>query len=226
MRITELTLQTHQLCEIQDFYEKVLELAVLEQSETQFTLQVGGSKITFISENSAEKAYYHVAITIPTNRFHAAKQWIKDRGISLIMQEGEDEFTFEDWNASALYFYDPDDNLIEFIAHHSLDNAVVEPFGSTLLLRVSEVGLPVDHVPEVVKMLKDSHSLSLWRGNGEQFAALGDAEGLLIVVDSARPWFPDGRAPGIFPTSVTIEKGIREPAMISIQDENYVIKFR
>lgn len=151
-----------------------------------------------------------------------AKRWVSERGISVFSKDGQNEFPFEKWNATAFYFYDPDGNLVEFIAHHSLDNEASEAFGPKHLLRISEIGLPVENVPQVVKELTNAFPLRLWSGDGEQFAALGDAEGLLIVVDKERPWFPDGRLPGLFNTRVSIEG--TDSARIVLQNDLYEIK--
>ena len=205
MKIKEVKLKTCQLEAISSFYDSLIGLEILDKQAAYSTFRAGESSLTFQTASSGESGFYHVAFTIPTNKFVEAKQWVKDLGISLFAKEGQDEFPLESWNATSLYFYDPDANLIEFIAHHSLDNAANEPFGPNQLLRISEIGLPVEHVPETVHKLKDAFQLSLWGGDGIQFAPLGDVQGLLIVVDEQRPWFPDGRAPAMLDTHVTLE---------------------
>ena len=206
MKIAEVVLHTQNIHSIKTFYGNLLGLAVLtDQHSSNLSFQAGASILSFSESSSTENSFYHVAFTIPTNMVEAAKVWLNQRGIPLFSKDGQDEFHIEPWNATALYFYDPDDNLIEFIAHHTLDNATTEAFGPSHLLRVSELGLPVHDVPETVEMLTTALQLNLWGGDGQQFAPLGDAEGALIVVDKQRPWFPDGRTAGIFDTNVRIK---------------------
>ncbi|WP_422656960.1 VOC family protein [Paenibacillus sp. EC2-1] len=205
MKLSEVILRSHQLEEIKGFYGTLLGLDVLEDQPLKISFQAGSTRFTFCKASMNEQTHYHIAFTIPTNKYSEAKQWLNGRGISLFSKDGQNEFIFENWNATAMYFYDPDGNLVEFIAHHTLNNSTNEVFGPQHLLRISEIGLPSDNVSQAAQDLKDNFGLELWSGDGVQFAALGDAEGLLIVVDKQRLWFPDGSTPGIFETKVTME---------------------
>jgi catechol-2,3-dioxygenase len=222
MKLTEVILRTHRFEPIKVFYGSLLGLDVLVDQPSQLSFQAGSTILAFREASLNEEPYYHIAFTIPTNKFTEAKQWVREQGISLLSKDGQDEFPFESWNATALYFYDPDGNLIELIAHHTLNNATDEAFGPKHLLRISEIGLPVDNVPEVASKLMDAFQLNLWGGGGQQFAPLGDAEGALIVVDKQRPWFPDGRAPSLFDTRVIIEG--TDSVSILLQDDLYEIQ--
>ncbi len=154
---------------------------------------------------TGEPAFYHLAFTIPDNKADEALEWVRSKGIEPIAKNDAVQFPFPNWNATALYFYDPDGNLVEFIAHHSLSNATREPFSSKDLVRISEIGLPVDDLPAALRQLHELLSLEKWSGDGRQFAAVGNVEGLLIVIDHKRPWFPDERMPGMFPTTVKLQ---------------------
>ncbi|AOK92034.1 VOC family protein [Paenibacillus polymyxa] len=205
MKLKEVLLGTHSFEAMKAFYGSLLDLQVVEESSLRLSFQVGESVLAFQESPHMENGFYHIAVTIPTNKFIEAKQWVIDRGISLISRSEEDEFFFENWNATALYFYDPDHNLVEFIAHHTLDNAVAEAFGPNSILRISEIGLPVDDVPEVSRIITETFQLNSWGGAGQKFAPLGDVEGSFIVIDKQRPWFPDDRLPTVFSISVLFE---------------------
>ncbi|TDF92777.1 VOC family protein [Paenibacillus piri] len=222
MKIKELTLMTRQLEAMKSFYGSLLGLELLEDRPSYLSFRAGESVLTFQNGSPGENPFYHIAFTIPTNKFVEAKRWVSELGIPLFSKEGQDEFAFENWNATSLYFYDPNGNLIEFIAHHTLDNATNEAFGPKLLLRISEIGLPVDNVPASVRELTSAFQLSLWGGDGQQFAPLGGAEGVLIVVDRRRPWFPDGRTPAVFDSKVTMEAV--GSASLRMQDGLYELK--
>lgn len=222
MKIREVGLLTHQVEAIKEFYGTLLELDLVEDNATSVTFRAGNSVLSFKKAPEQEKPYYHVAFTIPTNTLADAKRWAQDRNIPLLSKDGQDEFYFPYWDATAFYFYDPSGNLMEFIAHHSLDNAVDEAFEAKHLLCISEIGLPVDDVPEMMNTLNKHYQLEPFAGDGKQFSPTGDAEGMFIVIDKQKPWFPDGRMPGVFATEVKVET--RQPGSLRIQDDMYSIE--
>lgn len=225
MKIQQLTINTRNFAEMKQFYDEKLGLSVAEEQSDRVRIQAGGSQLILQkAAASGEQSMYHIAFTIPTNQLGGAKEWLTQRGITLFRDQDGDQFHFENWNADALYFYDPDENLIEFIAHHSFDNAKDENFTSSQLLRISEIGLPVNEVEAAVERIQTKLGLSMWSGDGRQFAAMGDAEGLLIVVDRNRPWFPDGRAPIVSGTRVVILAQGTEKLML--QADQYDIQSR
>ncbi|OMF63825.1 VOC family protein [Paenibacillus sp. FSL R5-0766] len=222
MKIREVGLLTHQVEAIKEFYSTLLELNLVEDNATCVSFRAGNSVLSFKKAPEQEKPYYHVAFTIPTNKLADAKRWAQDRNIPLLSKDGQDEFYFPYWDATAFYFYDPSGNLMEFIAHHSLDNAVDEAFEAKHLLCISEIGLPVDDVPEMMSTLNRHYQLEPFAGDGKQFSPTGDAEGMFIVIDKQKPWFPDGRMPGVFATEVKVETG--QPGSLRIQDDMYSIE--
>lgn len=223
MKLKEVLLGTHSFEAMKAFYGSLLGLQIAEEGPSRLSFQVGESVVAFQESSHMENEFYHIAFTIPTNKFIEAKQWAIDRGISLISRPKEDdEFFFENWNATALYFYDPDHNLVEFIAHHTLDNAVAEAFGPNSILRISEIGLPVDDVPEVSRIITETFQLNSWGGAGQKFAPLGDVEGSFIVIDKQRPWFPDDRLPTVCSISVLFEGP--HSASLSLHNGLYELK--
>lgn len=74
------------------FYGSLLDLQVVEENPSRLSFQVGESVLAFQESSHMENEFYHIAVTIPTNKFIEAKQWIIDRGISLISRPREDEF--------------------------------------------------------------------------------------------------------------------------------------
>ncbi|TPG83711.1 glyoxalase [Brevibacillus laterosporus] len=205
MRIIEIVLQTNRLDEMKSFYGKLLEFPVEKDSAESFTVKAGESKIIFQKPSCDLKAFYHFAFMIPSNKLEESKQWLQNKGIVLYSIDNQDQFFFSDWNATASYFYDPDGNLVEFITHHSLNNPSNAPFRQNSILQISEIGLPVHDFAEDSKRICEASSQEIWQGDGKQFAAIGDVEGLFIVINTKRPWFPDARMPGVFPTKVKIQ---------------------
>jgi hypothetical protein len=106
-----------------------------------------------------------------------------------------EEHDFSSWGgAHAVYFRDPEDNVVELIARPQ----------AHLELALAEVGLPVEDVPAAVDALRQAFDLPVYREAGETFTPLGDDDGLLILVRTGRGWFPyDVPAPNA-PVIVTI----------------------
>ncbi|AUM65001.1 glyoxalase [Brevibacillus laterosporus] len=205
MRIMEIVLQSNRLDEMKSFYSELLGFCIKQASAEAFTIATGESKITFQKNVTDLGAYYHFAFTIPSNKLTESIQWLQHKGISCFSTDRQNQFFFPAWNATAAYFYDPDGNLVEFIAHHSLHNPSETPFSENSILYISEIGLPVPHVAESSKHICEAFEQEIWRKDEKQFAAVGDVEGLFILIETSRLWFPDERIPGVFPTQVTIQ---------------------
>lgn len=204
MRITEIQLQTHLLPELRQFYSGVLGLAEIHGSSRSFTVQAGASRIRFQRSPGGLEPYYHFAFNIPENQLSEAREWLSAR-TPLINQDGREVFHFDSWNADALYFFDPAGNLLELIARHNLRNAADSPFSTNSLLCVSEIGVPEDDVRLFCEHVRSQLSLQLWKGDEKSFAAMGDEEGLFIIVPIGRPWFPVSLPAEKFPLTVDID---------------------
>ncbi|MBI5931294.1 MAG: VOC family protein [Chloroflexi bacterium] len=196
MEITHLTLLAQDLSAQHQFYTQVLGLPMLEGGEEVITFGVGRSKLTFLQADEDWSGTYHFAFNIPENQFAQAKAWLTER-VSLIHNPaGEDEFRFESWNAHAIYFYDLAGNILEFIARHDLRNASDAPFSHESLLAISEIGLTTPDVAATMRQLQSYLPLKVYRNSeSEDFTALGDANGLLIIVKKGRIWWPETGVP-------------------------------
>ena len=203
MKIIELQLETHRLDELKKFYTKTLELPLLSESKKGFSFQAGLTKIKFSRASQWEEPFYHFAFNIPENQIEEAKRWLSSR-VQLIEKGGQDLFYFESWNAVALYFYDPAGNIVEFIARHNLRNRSQAQFSGKSILSVSEIGYAVEDVHLFCEHIKQELNLTLWDGDEKQFAAVGDEEGLFIVVSQDRPWFPVDKPAESYPVLVNV----------------------
>ena len=177
---------------IKDFYENILELPSEIIDEKTIAITIGNATLKFIETQEKSKSIYHLAFNIPKNKLEEAIQWSKNR-MELIEKKNEVLIAdFESWNANSVYFFDCDGNLLEFIARHDLDNATTEPFGSNQILNISEIGIVTEKPDEYAQNLMEKYGLQLFEKNqnSEIFSAIGDDNGLLIVVKSKRNWFP------------------------------------
>jgi len=206
MQITDLILETHKLTAQREFYEHTLGLPVVEANEQAFTMQAGLTRLTF-QEAEQREPLYHVAFTIPRNKVEQAKQWAEARFPLITDPAGHSEFTGGSWNSWSLYFRDPADNILEFIAHYDLPKETTGDFGPTDILHVSEIGLPVDDVLAQTSHLQELLGIEPYKGERtETFTPMGDIYGLFIVVARGRLWYPDAKSPGVpAPIQVTVQ---------------------
>jgi catechol-2,3-dioxygenase len=113
---------------------------------------------------------------------------------------------FEDWEAKAVFFYDPAGNIVEFIARQS-SRPATPPFGVDSVLCVSEIGIPTSNVVARAKELREKYDIFSFNKheNTHNFWALGADHGLLLVVPNERAWFPTDKPARAFPLQLRFE---------------------
>ncbi|WP_129746849.1 VOC family protein [Flavobacterium anhuiense] len=191
MKLEHIQIETNNILKITAFYQDVLELSIIEKDENSVSIQAGNSVLKFV-ENSSFKSIYHFAFNIPENKLDEAIKWCKNK-VDFILIEDQNVITnFENWSAQAVYFYDTNGNLLEFIARHDLNNSQTEAFNSKSILNISEIGIVNENPLELGNQLIAKHGLNFFskNTNSEAFAAIGDDEGLLIMVKPNRNWYP------------------------------------
>lgn len=187
--------------------------------ETEIKIKLGSTNLIF-TEDKSISPYYHFAINIPENQITEAIAWLKPK-VKLIEYEGSPLIDFPNWNAHSVYFYDPAGNIVELIARHNLNNSSNEPFSQKSFLNISEIGLPVENVKAFHDIISSNMGVELWSGNHETFAAIGDENGLLIVVTPHRNWFPTDKPCNIYPLTVKISNKYSE--LVVLEHSQYKI---
>lgn len=220
MQITDVTIQTAHQDALHRFYADTLGLPVSDTGDG-FVATIGATALTITHADSGTAPAYHLAFTIPRNRLALAKTWLAARTPLLTDADGQDEFRFDSWEATAVYFADPAGTIHELIAWESLPNDAEGPFGPGHLLCVSEVGLVVDDVPATVARLGELGFATYHDDWSPDFAPVGDPTGRLIVVQTNRPWFPNGTPAKSAPLALTLRGP--EPAMLTLPGGDVVI---
>ena len=188
MKILELVLYTRDIKSITAFYGGTLSFLIQDQGENFVIFQVGNSKLHFIYRENSQP--YHFAFNIPHNKTNEALTWLKDR-VDVWKHEDSDIIDFDSWHAKAIYFYDTDKNIVEFIARAKLDNASVDSFDQNSLCGISEIGIVSTPIAEIVEQLKTEFNLPLFQYPSASFTAVGDDNGLFICIDpTLKKWFP------------------------------------
>lgn len=193
MRIEALTLTTRSAADQRRFFVDGFGFTPQHSSATTLTLRVGDSLLQF-EQRANWRGFYHYAFRIPQNQFEAAQAWLAERVPLLHNAQGQEVFFFEDWNAHAVYFADADGNIGELIAWHGGPASGFGAFSAASLVSISEIGRVVEDIDAEVKRLEQDAGLlpfGSYRPGGD-FVAVGDREGLFIVVEAGRPWLPVG----------------------------------
>lgn len=91
-----------------------------------------------------------------------------------------------------IYFFDKDGNIAEFIERPRLGFESDDAFSINQILRINEIGLPVEKPLEYSKILIEKFNLTLsdLDNFGDFFCWTGDHEGVFIVVKKGRNWKP------------------------------------
>lgn len=190
MRIRRLTLEAADLAGLRAFYAEALGLEVVRATAEALELRAGWTTLRFEHAPGGGPAPYHFAFNIPPDAMDHAEPWLAERA-TLLREGGRGRFDFPAWEAQAIYAADPAGNIIELIARRRLAARLGDrSFSSKALQCVSEIGVVVDDPTRAARELCASLGLSIFSDATPDFAAVGDDEGLLIVVLPDRPWKP------------------------------------
>ena len=223
MDIRQVQLATRSLADTARFYERLG--CSVEIVDTTVRIVVGSTLLVF-RELPEMTGALHLAITIPTGTFDAAKAWIA--GLTTVLGTADqDEFEGPpNWNSRSVYFEGPDQQLLELIERRDLESGArrvgagdgdgtgtdtgSDSDAGVPLVSVSEVGVPVPDVLGAASALRRAGLEPYANPPGESFAAVGDVDGLVILVSPDRRWFPTGdRSPSSAP--VVIDVGLDAP---------------
>lgn len=98
--------------------------------------------------------------------------------------------------------------MLELIERRTLPPRYVEAFTADDLAGVSEMGVAVPDVLAAVATLRAAGIQSYGNEPTDDFAAVGGAGGLLILVRPGRAWFPTTTRP-VADTPVTVRTSVR-----------------
>lgn len=191
MKIQQLEILTKDLIATTAFYQNTLGFSMVEKDTTSISFQAGSSILKFV-ENPNFNSPYHFAFTIPKNKLSQAIEWCSSKVQLIPIVDQHLIATFENWNANAVYFYDNNGNLLEFIARYELNNAQTKPFDSSSIINLSEIGIVHENPLVLGEELIQKYQLAFFdkNENSANFAVIGNDDGLLIIVPPNRNWYP------------------------------------
>lgn len=227
--IQQLRLQTAQSLDVmRRFYVDKLEFTLVDQTQTELTVAVGGSRLTFVhaiaeppqmdGSHGDTGPFYHFAFNIPQNKLLAARDWqlqrsslINPRPTLLDPHFPKDVWHFCHWHAHSIFFWDPARNIVEYIARHGLRNDSIPSnrFGPEDLLCASEIGLVFEpgEVAAATAVLRDHFGLTEYPRGADPWA-MGDEHGLILCLGrKGELWGEQTPTPvrwGVFPIEAVI----------------------
>jgi len=188
MKIREVAITVGKLDAAAAFFRDVLKMPVAEQVD-RVTVTAGFSRLV-ITPGEQFDGVHHLAFGVSPHDFDDARIWLKQRVDLIAAGDSEVVQGPPGWDSRSVYFLGPEDILLEFIARESdsglppRDGVIPLPFS------ISEIGISVPDTMAAVAELTKVLRLPIFPPQEADFAAVGDHDGLLIVVDQDRTWFP------------------------------------
>lgn len=203
--------KTGKLLEMKDFYRDILGFTLIKETEESFQITMGTTLVEFSNEAVEGQPFYHFACDIPANQFREAKLWLQNR-TELLTEDGENEVYFKFIDAYSIYFADPSNNIVEFIARNNEYPETEQSFTLHSLQKLSEVGLVVENKLEVVELLKPYDIVN--RDSGEvsenSLSFFGDHQNpvYLLLVNEGRKWLFSQQKTTCFPIEILLDSNI------------------
>lgn len=190
MKISEVILYSNNIQNQKHFYHDVLRFELILDTPDGISFKVGGSRLTFVYKGHFNSS--HFAFNIPSNQIQGALEWLKGR-VEILPFENKPIVDFKSWNAESIYFYDADYNILEFIARKNMNTITHGDFSSSEVLSISEMGMATTNIESIYKTINGIREIPIFDGDFSRFCALGNDEGLFILVDkNKKTWFPTG----------------------------------
>lgn len=220
MLLKQISLKTNNLFELHNFYKEIFELPTVYSNARRIAVTAGKSQLIFEQTSNPENPFYHFAFNIPSNKFEEAFNWMKKKTELLWLDDYNGHIAnFVKWNAKSFYFKDPAGNILELITRFDLDDTAGESFSSMHIRNVSEIGLvfPVKSFDTNVNNLLSQYPLDYFAKQPPMphFRALGDDEGLFVIVPDNRVWFS---------TKDTISQTFPMQISFNVNDISYQLK--
>jgi catechol-2,3-dioxygenase len=194
MELRKLKLYSKDITAQYNFYKNVLGFDTIFFEDNKLSIAAGSTQL-ILEEDPRSNFIYHFAFLIPNQKIEQAIVFLENKGIELLKREGEKIIYFgtkEKHTGRAIYFYDEDGNIAEFIERESLNFESEDNFNIQQVLKINEIGMPVDDPMEVSRQLINQFKIQLidLHHLNDSFCWIGDYNGVFIVVKNGRNWLP------------------------------------
>ena len=191
MFLTDVILHAGDIASLMTFYRDVLGLPILEEKADFLAVRVGQTRLAFKKDLSGWRGAAHFAIDVPVSQFDQAMEWIAARTPLLTDSQGSAVFYNQSWNTRQLYFQDAAGNFVEFIGHANEPSPGRAFFDELSFQRIIEIGIPTLNVRKSLSdLLLVMPGVKVYRNGLDGATAVGDRNGMLVLIDKGRSWFP------------------------------------
>ncbi|AVR43883.1 glyoxalase [Christiangramia fulva] len=213
MKISKLSIYSNKIKAQLKFYRDDLGFEILNYDEKSFEIKCGYSVLRF--EYRENPTPYHIAFHIPDNQEKYALQWIENK-TNALKNNNDKIIDFSNWQAKSVYFYDEDENIMEFISRNDFSKPKSALFSADSIVGIAEIGLATEDIPSNFEKMKQECKLEKFDGNFEHFCAVGEPSGLIITINkNKKDWFPTSDK--AYSSAFELE--------FSHQSKNYLLKF-
>jgi len=194
MQLRKLKLFSKDISTQHNFYKNVLGFDVHFFEENKISISAGSTELIFEEDKNCN-FIYHFAFLIPSQKIEQAIDFLEKKGIELLKRDGEKIIYFgtkENHTGRAIYFFDEDGNIAELIERESLNFENKKDFDINQIIKINEIGMPVDDTMEVSRQLINQYKINLidLHHLNDSFCWVGDYHGVFIVVKNGRNWLP------------------------------------
>ena len=188
MRILELTLPSTNLSAQAETFGARLGFDVDQLNEDHLRIEAGLTRLNFV--RSDRQYPFHYCFLIPPGSILSACQFLDERDFQPLLFN--DQRVVDFGNGKAVYFYDGDNNIAEFIERPSLGHPEKLDFSIGDVIRINEIGLPAENPIEQAESLVRRYGIefatdAVYR---EDFVWCGDYEGVFLIPRIGRHWMP------------------------------------
>lgn len=169
-----------------------------EEASDGASVRLGETTLRFTDADTTPPAHLAVRLLLDGT---AAVDWLAERA-TILPVDGEPSRRFEFLDATAVYFEDPEGNVLEGLCYDGDPRQTTE--SSTVIDGLTEIGLPARDPLALVAWLETTVGLSAWGTPSDTFAWVGDRHARFVVIPTDRDWYPTDRAADFAPVSVTV----------------------
>lgn len=191
MNLIELELLTNDIDKTAAFYSEVIGLLIISRAESNVMFAAGSTKLIFRQSN-IQAPIYHFAFDIPNNKLDEAFAWIERKTAIIEVVSPEKIADFVNWNAKSFYFYDNNGNILECITRYNIGIKSEKTFDGSSIISISEIGLVSRDIAQLSVEIYNSFGVSVFplQPKLDKFIVLGTEEGLFILSEEGRNWYP------------------------------------
>ena len=209
MRIKKVKLATNDIASLTKFYSDKLKFLPLIKERNSVAIEIGRSLLCI--EQIAEKIIgnYHLAFEVYRGQLDILHKRLK-QSIEFMRQEGTIIFDIKNWKSQSIYFYDSDNNILEFIER----DFAPESDGKSSVISIVEFGLALKNMSDLER-LREATELDIFPGIvSKEFMPIGDLEGMFICVPNGRIWNPSKHRAGFTQAEVEFIVGEQKKHLI------------